>query len=215
MRGRLISFEGIDGAGKSTHVQECVAVLRTRGLEVVCTREPGGTPLAERLRELLLAEPMSLATELLLMNAARRDHIEQCIRPALERGAWVVCDRFVDATWAYQGAGRGADPARITWMEDWITEGLRPHRTFLFDLAAPEAAIRRARSRGADRFEREDLQFFERVRQAYLMRAAAEPQRFVVIDTSRSLEAVRAELLQALQAIEADPLSTASQVAAP
>ena len=202
MQGRLITFEGIDGAGKSTHIEACVDALRARGHTVVATREPGGTPLAERLRDLLLSEPMSMTAELLLMNAARCDHVEKVVRPALEKGQWVVCDRFVDATWAYQGGGRDADTGRIAWLEDWVTGGLRPDRTFLFDLAPAKAAERRARSRGADRFEREDERFFEKVRDAYLARAAAEPTRFVVLDSQERVAQVRQRLLDALEVLD-------------
>ena len=198
MSGRLITFEGIDGAGKSTHLDWYLGRLRARGVDALLTREPGGSRLAERLRELLLAEPMSLDTELLLMFAARRDHLESLIRPALAAGRWVVCDRFTDSTWAYQGGGRGAAAGRIAWLEEWVHGDLQPHRTYLFDLPSELAARRRAAVRDADRFEREDLDFFDRVREAYLARAAADPGRFLVLDGTRSIEELREVLEQDL-----------------
>jgi len=194
MKGRFVTFEGIDGAGKSTHVAQSIDWLRARGHEVLATREPGGTELAEALRELLLHRPMSLETELMLVFAARRDHLERRIVPALERGAWVVCDRFTDSTWAYQGAGRGAAGERIAWFESWVHGTLQPTRTYWFDVPPEVAAQRRARSRQADRFESEDLDFFRRVRDGYRRRAAADPERIVRIDGSGSVEQVRAIL---------------------
>ena len=189
-RGRFLTFEGIDGAGKSTHIDACVERLRARGIDALRTREPGGSPLAERLRELLLAEPMSLETELLLVFAARRDHLETVIEPALAAGRWVVCDRFTDSTWAYQGGGRGGPMPRIAWLEQWVQGSLQPDRSYLFDLPADEAARRRAAARAADRFEREDVAFFERVRAAYLARAAADPRRFVVVDAAMPIDVI-------------------------
>ena len=194
-RGRFITFEGIDGAGKSTHIDACVGWLRTSGIDALRTREPGGSPLAERLRELLLAEPMSMDTELLLVFAARRDHLETVIEPALAAGRWVVCDRFTDSTWAYQGGGRGGPAQRIDWLEQWVHGGLQPDRSYLFDLPAELAAQRRAGARSPDRFEREDAAFFERVRAAYRARAAADPRRFLVIDATLPIAAI-AKLLE-------------------
>lgn len=194
MKGRFITFEGIDGAGKSTHVAESIRWLRARGHDVVATREPGGTELAEALRELVLHRPMSLETELMLVFAARRDHLEQRIVPALERGQWVVCDRFTDSTWAYQGAGRGAATERIAWLESWVLERLQPARTYWFDVEPQVAAQRRAGSHENDRFEREDLAFFTRVRDGYRDRAASNPSRILRIDGSRSVEEVQASL---------------------
>jgi dTMP kinase len=194
VKGRLITFEGIDGAGKSTHIDWYVTRLAARGISAVQTREPGGTALAERLRELLLAEPMSLDVELMLMFAARRDHLERLIRPALARGDWVVCDRFTDSTWAYQGGGRGADSARIAWLEAWVHGDLQPDRSYLFDLPSDLAAARRAAARQADRFEREDLAFFERVRAAYRARASASPGRFLLVDGRKPVELIRESL---------------------
>lgn len=188
--GRFITFEGIDGAGKSTHLAATVARLRARGLEVVETREPGGTALAERLRGLLLHEAMSLQTELLLMFAARQDHLDHLIRPALARGAWVVCDRFTDSTYAYQGAGRQMGAEVVARLEALVHPDLQPDQTFYFDLPPALAAARRAQARAADRFEAEDLAFFERVRGGYLQRAQADPRRFVIIDAAAPIEVV-------------------------
>ncbi|HLT25555.1 MAG TPA: dTMP kinase [Zeimonas sp.] len=194
MKGRFITFEGIDGAGKSTHLRQSLEWLRAHGHDAVATREPGGSELGEALRELLLHRPMSLETELLLVFAARRDHLERRIVPALERGQWVVCDRFTDSTWAYQGAGRGAPAERIAWLESWVHGHLQPARTYWFDVDPQVAAQRRARSRESDRFEREDLAFFARVREGYRLRAASDPSRIVRIDGSRSVEEVQAIL---------------------
>ncbi|MBN9460955.1 MAG: dTMP kinase [Burkholderiales bacterium] len=194
MKGRFITFEGIDGAGKSTHIGWYVERLRALGREVVHTREPGGSALAESLRELLLQRPMPLASELLLVFAARQDHLEQRIRPALAAGKWVVCDRFTDSTYAYQGAGRGAPLERIAWLEAWVHGDLQPDRTYLFDLDPALAAQRRA-AHAPDRFEAEDTAFFERVRQGYRRRAAADPERFRILGSDRSLEILR-ELLE-------------------
>ncbi len=189
-RGRFITFEGIDGAGKTTHISHCVERLRKLGLEVVQTREPGGSALAESLRELLLQQPMSLETELLLMFAARRDHIERLIEPALARGAWVICDRFTDSTYAYQGGGRQLGFAPIAELEAKVHPRLQPDQTFYFDLPPAIAAERRAKARAADRFEAEDLAFFERVRAAYLVRAKDCQPRFEVIDASQSIDEI-------------------------
>ena len=189
--GRFVTFEGIDGAGKSTHIGWFVERLRASGRPVVQTREPGGSPLAEKLRELLLHEPMGMTTELLLMFAARRDHLERTIRPALERGDWVVCDRFTDSTFAYQGGGRGGPGEAIAWLEALVHADLQPDRTYLFDLAPRVAAERRAAARAADRFEAEDLAFFERVSEGYRARARSAPQRFLVVDGERSIAEIR------------------------
>jgi len=181
-RGRFITFEGLDGAGKSTHIEATAGRLRARGLEVVVTREPGGTPLGERLRALLLSEPMHLETETLLMFAARREHVARIIAPALARGAWVVCDRFTDATRAYQGGGRGVDAEKIEVLAQWVHPGLAPDRTFLFDLPPEVARGRIAGQRDLDRFEQEKADFHARVRARYLAFADREPARFVVIN---------------------------------
>ena len=199
-RGRFISFEGIDGAGKSTHLARFVTELRQRlaGTQIILTREPGGTPLGERLRDLLLTEPMHPDTEALLMFAARREHVAALIEPALARGDWVVSDRFADATFAYQGAGRGLDIARLNLLERFALDGFQPDLTLLFDLDPRIAAERRAAARAADRFEAQDLAFFERVRAGYQARVAADPARFLVIDAARTPEVVAADIDAAL-----------------
>jgi dTMP kinase len=196
--GRFVTFEGIDGAGKSSHIEALADWARARGAEVVLTREPGGTPLAERLRELFLHEPMDPLTEALLVFAARRDHLRQVIEPALARGALVLCDRFSDATFAYQGAGRGFDLAVLAQLEAWVQQGRQPDLTLWFDLDPLEAARRRAAVRSADRLEREDEAFFTRVRDGYAQRAQAAPARFARIDAAQAREAVRADAISAL-----------------
>jgi dTMP kinase len=203
--GRFITIEGIDGAGKSSHLEALAAWLRARTSEVVVTREPGGTPLAEALRGLFLRERMDALTEALLVFAARRDHLEQSIAPALARGAAVLCDRFTDATFAYQGAGRGFDEATLAQLEQWVQRGRQPDLTLWFDLDAAEAATRRAAARVSDRMEREDLAFFERVREGYARRAAGDPARFARIDARQSLEDVRRQAIAALAAYGATP----------
>jgi len=197
--GRFITFEGIDGAGKSTHIDALAERLRQRGAEVVCTREPGGTDLAEKLRELVLHDPMDALTEALLVFAARRDHVQRVIAPALAHGATVVCDRFTDATFAYQGGGRGFDAAILAQLEQWVHGGLQPALTLWLDLPAEMAARRRAQARAADRFESEDLAFFERVRAGYAARMAASPQRFARIDSSLDKAAVGAQITAELE----------------
>jgi len=201
VHGLFLSFEGIDGAGKSTHLDAAESWLRVHAAEVVRTREPGGTPLAEALRALVLHEPMDALTESLLVFAARRDHLRRCIEPALARGAVVLCDRFTDATFAYQGGGRGFDRGVLSRLEDWVQQGRQPDRTFWFDLPPAVAAARRAAARAPDRFESQDEAFFERVRAGYAARAAADPGRFVRLDAARDAGAVREQLLAALQAM--------------
>ncbi len=202
--GRFISFEGIDGAGKSSHIEAVAAWLRDRGRVVLLTREPGGTALAESLRELFLQHEMDALTEALLVFAGRRDHLRAVIAPALARGEIVLCDRFTDATFAYQGGGRGFDLDLLSQLEQWVQQSptglLQPDLTLWFDLPAAVAAARRAAARAADRLEREDLVFFERVSAAYAARARAAPQRIVRIIADQAREAVWAELLLALQA---------------
>ena len=202
MPGRFISLEGGEGVGKSTQIAAAVAALEATGLAVVRTREPGGTPLAEAIRGLLIGdcdEAMDADTELLLMFAARNQHLARLIRPALGRGEWVVCDRFTDATYAYQGAGRGIDAARIGQLEAFVQRGMQPDLTLLLDAPVEVGMARAARRNSAgDRFEREARDFFERVREGYLSRAAAEPQRFRIIDAAQPLEAVGAQLRAAL-----------------
>ena len=203
--GCFITFEGIDGAGKSTHVGWVAERIEASGRAVVATREPGGTALGEKLRELLLHEPMARDSEALLMFAARREHLELVIRPALARGDWVVCDRFTDATYAYQGGGHGVALERIRELERWIDGDSRPDRTFLFDVppGVSRARLDRAEAAGRelDRFEREVDAFFVRVRDAYLERAAADPHRFRIIDSSQPLTVVRALLATELAAL--------------
>ncbi len=196
-RGKFITFEGIDGAGTSTHIATVVDLLRARGLQVVSTREPGGTPLGEKLRELLLHEAMHLETEALLMFAARREHLAQVIEPALARGDWVVCDRFSDATYAYQGGGRGLDKAKFADLERWVHGHLQPDLTFLFDLP-PEVAGERIAQQGRvlDKFEQERADFHGRVRQAYLERAAEAPRRIRVINAGQSLANIKKQVEQ-------------------
>jgi len=190
MGARFITFEGIDGAGKSTHIEAVVARLRAHGATVVSTREPGGTKLAERVREIFLHESADVLTEALLAFAARRDHIRTLIAPALAAGHTVVCDRFTDASFAYQGGGGGAVPAQLEQLEAWVQEGLQPDLTIWFDLPAELAAERRAQARAADRFEQRDLAFFERVRAGYAARAHAAPDRFARIDAALDRDAV-------------------------
>lgn len=195
MRGKFITFEGIDGAGKSSHVEWLAEHLRRQGRVVQVTREPGGTPLGERLRELLLNETMHLETETLLMFAARREHLASRIEPALARGEWVICDRFSDATWAYQGGGRGLDKSKFLALEHWVHEHLQPDLTLLFDLPLEVARERIVlASRVLDKFEQERADFHERVRQAYLERAHAHPGRMRVIQADNTLENIRKKL---------------------
>ncbi len=195
-QGRFITLEGIDGAGKSTHLDALAQWLQARGHEVVQTREPGGTPLAEQVRELVLHQPMDTLTETLLVFAARRDHLVQRILPALQCGAMVLCDRFTDASFAYQGGGRGFDLATLTQLESWVQQGLQPDLTLWFDLPAATAAARRAAVRAPDRFETQDGAFFERATAAYAQRQHEMPQRFVRIDA----QAERAQVWQQVQA---------------
>ncbi|MBK1612096.1 dTMP kinase [Rubrivivax gelatinosus] len=198
--GRFLSFEGIDGAGKSSHIEWLAGWLRERGREVLVTREPGGTELAERLRELVLHQPMDALTEALLVFAARRDHLATQIEPALARGSVVLCDRFTDATFAYQGAGRGFDLGVLATLETWVQQGRQPDLTLWFDLAPATAAARRAAVRAPDRFESQDQAFFERVRAGYARRAADDPARFAIVDASATPEAVRRQIETTLDA---------------
>ncbi|MBK9021004.1 MAG: dTMP kinase [Sulfuritalea sp.] len=194
-RGRFISFEGIDGAGKSTQHAWLVEHLRQQGRTVVATREPGGTPLGEKLRSLLLAEPMHLETEALLMFAARREHVAQVIEPALDRGDWVVCDRFVDASFAYQGGGRGLDWKKLEALAHWVLGDLQPDLTLIFDAPVAIAQQRlHAATANPDRFEQEQAAFFERVRAAYLRIAADFPNRVRIIDATQTPESINKSL---------------------
>lgn len=199
MAARFITFEGIDGAGKSTHIAALTERL-ARKAEVVNTREPGGTPLAETLRGLFLHSGMDALTELLLVFAGRRDHLQQVINPALATGKTVLCDRFTDASFAYQGAGRGMDLGVLATLETWVQEGRQPDLTIWFDLPPATAAQRRAAARDADRFEQQDLEFFERVRGGYAARAAAAPERFARIDASASVESVAQQIAAVMDA---------------
>ncbi len=200
--GRFITFEGIDGAGKSSHIEALAGWLRSRGHTVVVTREPGGTALAERLRELVLHMPMDALCEALLVFAARRDHLVNLIEPALARGITVLCDRYTDATFAYQGGGRGFDTGVLGQLEQWVQQGRQPDLTLWFDLAPATAATRRGAVREPDRFEAQDEAFFERVRAGYAARAAADPGRFARLDA----QAERAAVWQQVQAaVEARP----------
>ncbi len=204
-RGRFITVEGVEGAGKSTHIKAMRAHLESRGATVRVTREPGGAPLSESLRELLL-DPANLGmdadTELLLVFAARAEHLAKVIRPALMAGEWVLCDRFTDATYAYQGGGRGIDPARIAVLENWVQGDLRPDLVIVLDID-PEAGLARAASRSdKDRFEREDAVFFRRVRENYLERAKAAPDRYRIIDSSGAPDAVRKQILKELESLQ-------------
>lgn len=195
----FITFEGIDGAGKSSHIETLAAWLRERGQQVLVSREPGGTPLAEALREKILHAPMDTLTEALLVFAARRDHLVQQIEPALASGTTVLCDRFTDASFAYQGAGRGFDLATLSQLEQWVHGHRQPDLTLWFDLDPAEAAKRRAAVRAPDRFERQDTAFFERVRAGYAARRAADPNRFAVIDSAQPREQVWRQVVQALE----------------
>jgi dTMP kinase len=197
---RFISFEGIDGAGKSTHIAAVADWFARRGDTVQLTREPGGTPLAEQLRALVLSQPMDALTELLLMFAGRRDHLEALIAPALAAGKTVLCDRFTDASFAYQGGGRGLPLAVLDPLAAWVQQGREPELTLWFDLPPEQAAARRAGAREADRIEQLDLAFFERVRAGYAARAAAAPARIVRVDASGPLADVAARVITVLQA---------------
>jgi dTMP kinase len=192
IRGKFITLEGIDGAGKSSHLEFVVEQSRARGHEVLLTREPGGTPMGEKLRDVVLHAPMGARTEALLMFAARAEHVATVIEPALAAGTWVVCDRFSDATYAYQCGGRGLPRDFVVALERLAHPGLQPDATFLFDVD-PEVAYERQRSRNrtSDKFEREEAGFFERVRDAYLERAREHSRRFHVVDASGSLQQVR------------------------
>ncbi|MEI6803008.1 MAG: dTMP kinase [Burkholderiales bacterium] len=211
MAGLFISFEGIDGAGKSTHIHALAAALRASGCEVTQTREPGGTPLAEQLRTLVLNDPMDAMTEALLVFAARRDHIQRVIAPALARGEVVLCDRFTDATFAYQGGGREFDWDTLSELERWVqgepgtaerargTRLLQPDLTFWFDLPADVAAKRLAGARVPDKFEAQPQAFFEKVAWGYAKRLAFDAKRFARIDANQSPELVWLDVLQAMR----------------
>ena len=191
-RGKFITLEGMDGAGKSTHIPNIIAALKTRGVEVVSTREPGGTRLGEQLRTLLLNDAMHPETETLLMFAARREHIASVIEPALKRGVYVLSDRFTDATYAYQCGAKGVASTKIKQLEKWVQGNLQPDMTLLFDVPIEISMKRLSNAREPDKFERENADFFAKLRQAYLTRAKENPVRFRVIDANQALDKVKA-----------------------
>ena len=201
-RGKFITFEGIDGAGKSTHLAWAADLLHGRGVSVVVTREPGGTILGEKLRQVLLTGDQRIhpETETLMMFAARRQHLEEVIRPALQRGDWVLCDRFTDASFAYQGGGRGVAKQKLEDLERWVHPDLQPDLTLLFDVSAEIGQSRVARIKSPDRFEREDVEFFGRVRNAYLERQQQWPKRIVGIDGSKPVADIQREIEQLILA---------------
>ncbi len=202
MVGKFITLEGMDGAGKSTHLEYLAQQLRNSGKQVVVTREPGGTELGERLRDLLLHRgAMHPETEALLMFAARKEHVERVIKPAIARGDWVISDRFTDASYAYQCGGRGIEEDRLADLENWVLQGFKPDLTLMFDVPLDVAAERRGQARDADRFEQESRGFFLRVREAYLARATREPARIKLINANQSIAAVQRELATLLQAL--------------
>ncbi|MDY0975694.1 dTMP kinase [Massilia sp. CFBP9012] len=199
MQGKFITFEGIDGAGKSTHIGFVTDFLESHGKTVVSSREPGGTPLGEKLRDLLLHEKMDLETEALLMFASRREHIAQVIAPNLGEGKWVLSDRFTDASFAYQSGGRGLARAKMEALEAWVHADLQPDLTLLFDVPLEVARQRLNATRTLDKFEREQADFFARCRAEYLRRAEQFPERFVVVDSTRSIADIQASLAQVLE----------------
>jgi len=197
-QARFITFEGIDGAGKSTHIGFVTEYLRQRGVQLVSSREPGGTQLGEKLRELLLHKKMHLETEALLMFASRREHIAQVIAPALERGEWVISDRFTDASFAYQSGGRGLDISKMEALEAWVHPHLQPDLTFLFDVPLAVARARLDATRALDKFEQEQADFFAATRNEYLRRATQFPERFRIIDSTQSIADIQVELVKLL-----------------
>lgn len=198
---KFITFEGVDGAGKSTHLTWFADALKQRGFDVLVTREPGGTPVGEQLREILLNQKMCIGTEALLMFAARLEHIEQVIKPALQSGKWVISDRFNDASFAYQGAGRGLGWDKLNQLEQWVHPDLQPDLTLFFDLPVEIARQRLTHNTTLDRFELEQADFFERVRAGYHKRVSLNPQRFRVINAAESLDAVKKNIEEILLSI--------------
>ncbi|MES2349264.1 MAG: dTMP kinase [Pseudomonadota bacterium] len=192
--GKFITFEGIDGAGKSTHIAFVGDYIKARGMALVSSREPGGTPLGEKLRDLVLHEKMHLETEALLMFASRREHIAQVIAPALHSGAWVISDRFTDASFAYQGGGRGMDLAKLEALEQWVHPHLQPDLTLLFDVPLEVARARLDATRSLDKFEQEKADFFAATRNEYLRRAAQFPERFRVIDSTQTIAEIQTQI---------------------
>jgi len=206
-QGKFITLEGSEGAGKSTALEVIRAWAESAGINIVVTREPGGTPLAEKIRELLLDKSnttMSHDTELMLMFAGRAQHIHEFIKPHLKQGTWVICDRFTDATFAYQGGGRGIDSSRIEQLETWVQGDFRPDLTLLLDLPVTMGLTRASQRSEPDRFEREATDFFERVRQVYLTRAMLYPDRYRIIDAAQPIEAVRRQIFQVLNSYYQD-----------
>ncbi len=191
---KFITFEGMDGAGKSTHLSWFAGALSQRGIDIVVTREPGGTPLGEQLREMLLNQPMNMGTEALLMFAARMEHVEEKIQPALRAGKWVISDRFSDASFAYQGAGRGMDWEKLAQLERWVHGDFQPDLTLFFDVPVEVARQRLSNNASLDRFEQEQGEFFERVRAGYHRRIRENPQRYAVIDAAQPMDAVKLQL---------------------
>jgi dTMP kinase len=198
--GKFITFEGIDGAGKSTHIAFVSDYIKRRGVELVSSREPGGTPLGEKLREIVLHEKMHLETEALLVFASRREHLAQVIEPALARGAWVISDRFTDSSFAYQGGGRGMSLAKLDALEQWVHPERQPDLTLLFDVPLDVARARLDATRELDKFEQEKSDFFAATRTEYLRRAAEFPQRFRVIDSTRSIAEIQQQIAAILDA---------------
>jgi dTMP kinase len=198
---KFITLEGIDGAGKSTHLNWLAEHLRSQGNNVLVTREPGGTPLGEALRELLLHQAMHLETEALLMFAARREHLDKVIIPALREGTWVISDRFTDASFAYQGGGRGLEESKLKTLEQWVQQDFQPDLTLLFDVPLEVSRQRLSANASLDRFEQEKQDFFQRVRDAYLKRAVQFPQRIRVIDSSQTLNEVQVNLEDVISSI--------------
>jgi len=198
---KFITFEGVDGAGKSTHLAWFADALRQRGADVIVTREPGGTPLGEALREILLNQSMSIGTEAMLMFAARLEHVEQVIKPALAAGKWVISDRFSDASFAYQGGGRGMGWEKLRQLEQWVHPDLQPDLTLFFDVPVDVARQRLSNNVSLDRFEQEQDAFFERVRAGYHRRVAENPQRYAVIDAAQTLAAVQQQLVAIVESI--------------
>ncbi|HTH59388.1 MAG TPA: dTMP kinase [Paraburkholderia sp.] len=204
-RGKFITFEGIDGAGKTTHLEwfrdRLAAKPALAGHAVVMTREPGGTPLGEALREIVLHQPMDLETEALLMFAGRREHLARVIEPALARGDWVLSDRFTDATFAYQGGGRGLPRDKLETLERWVQGGFQPDLTVLFDVPTETASERRSAARAPDRFESETDAFFSRTRAEYLRRAAEAPYRFAIVDSTQGIDEIRKQLEEVIASL--------------
>jgi dTMP kinase len=201
MRGKFITLEGMDGAGKSTHIPFILSLLEQAGHQVLSTREPGGTALGEKLREILLHDAMQVDTETLLMFAARAEHLQTMILPALSEGKWVLSDRFTDATFAYQSGAKGLAAEKVLQLESWVQGQLQPDLTLLFDVPVEISVARLTQARTPDKFERESADFFSRIRNAYLSRANQQPQRIVVIDSNQTMQQVEQQIIQALQSV--------------